>query len=82
MLPDALVFEYGEQRGDLVELKFKPDSHFWLPSHEAAVVHAMEGVLWVNGRQRRLVEISGHSTRPVKFGGGLWGIWMRVDISM
>ena len=33
----------------------------------------MEGVLWVNGRQKRLVEISGHLTRPVKFGGGLLG---------
>jgi hypothetical protein len=73
MLPDALVFEYGEQRGDLVELEFKPNSHFRPPSHEAAVVHAMEGVLWVNGRQKRLVEISGHLTRPVKFGGGLLG---------
>ncbi len=73
MLPDALVFEYGEQRGDLVELKFKPKPHFRPPSHEAAVVHAMEGVLWVNGRQKRLVEISGHLTHPVKFGGGLLG---------
>jgi hypothetical protein len=72
-LPDALVFEYGEQRGDLVELKFKPNPHFRPPSHEAAAVHAMEGVLWVNEKQKRLAEISGHLTRPVKFGGGLLG---------
>ena len=72
-LPDALVFEYGEQRGDLVELKFKPNPHFRPPSHEAAAVHAMEGVLWVNGKQKRLAEISGHLTHPVKFGGGLLG---------
>ena len=72
-LPNALVFEYGEQREDLVELKFKPNPHFRPPSHEAAVVHAMEGVLWVNGRQQRLAEISGHLTHPVKFGGGLLG---------
>jgi hypothetical protein len=72
-LPDALVFEYGEQRGDLVELKFKANPHFRPPSHEAAAVHAMEGVLWVNGKQKRLAEISGHLTHPVKFGGGLLG---------
>ena len=72
-LPDALVFEYGEQREDLVELKFKPNPHFRPPSHEAAVVHAMEGVLWVNARQKRLTEISGRLTHPVKFGGGLLG---------
>jgi hypothetical protein len=73
LLPDALVFEYGEQRGDLVELKFKSNPRFRPPSHEAAVVHAMEGLLWVNRRQKRLVEISGHLTRPVKFGGGILG---------
>jgi hypothetical protein len=72
-LPDALVFDYGEQRGDLVDLKFKPNSHYRPPSHEAAVVHSMEGVLWVNGKQKRLAEISGRLTRPVKFGGGLLG---------
>jgi hypothetical protein len=72
-LPDALVFEYGEQRGELIELKFKPNPTFRPPSHEAAVVHAMEGVLWVSEKQKRLAEISGRLTRPVKFGGGLLG---------
>jgi hypothetical protein len=73
MLPDAFVFDYGEQRGDLQEMKFKPDPHFRPPSHEAAAFHAMEGVLWVNAKQKRLAEISGHLTRPVKFAGGLLG---------
>ena len=73
MLPDALIFEYGEQRGDSIELKFTPNSHFRPPSREAAVVQAMEGVLWVNLKQKRLMEISGRLTRPVKFGGGLLG---------
>ncbi len=72
-LPDALVFEYGEQRGDLVELKFKPNRHSRPPSHETAVVHTMEGALWGNGRQKRLAEISGHLRHSVKFGAGLLG---------
>jgi len=54
-------------------VKFKPSSHFRPPSHEAAVVHAMEGVLWVDGRQKRLAEISGHLRHSVKFGAGLLG---------
>lgn len=33
----------------------------------------MEGSLWVNGGAKRLVEISGRLTHPVKFGGGLLG---------
>lgn len=73
MLPDAFDFDYGEQRGDLQEMKFKPNPHFRPPSHEAAAFHAIEGVLWVNAQQKRLAEISGHLTRPVKFVGGLLG---------
>jgi hypothetical protein len=73
MLPDAFVFDYGERRGDFQEMKFKPNPHFRPPSHEAAAFHAMEGGLWVNAKQKRLAEISGHLTRPVKFGGGLLG---------
>jgi len=73
MLPDAFVFEYGEARADLQEMKFKPNPHFRPPSHEAAAFHAMEGTLWVNAKQKRLAEISGHLTRPVKFGGGFLG---------
>jgi hypothetical protein len=73
MLPDAFVFDYGERRGDFQEMKFKPNPHFRPPSHEAAVFHAMEGVLWVHAKQKRLAEIFGHLTRPVKFAGGLLG---------
>ena len=73
MLPDAFVFDYGERRGDLQEMKFKPNPHFRPPSHEAAVFHAMEGTLLLNAKQKRLAEISGRLTRPVKFGGGLLG---------
>jgi len=73
MLPDAFVFDYGERRGDLQEMKFQPNPHFRPPSHEAAAFHAMEGTLWVNAKQKRLAEISGNLTQPVNFGGGLLG---------
>jgi hypothetical protein len=73
MLPDAFVFDYGEGRGDFQEMKFKSNPHFRPPSHEAAAFHAMEGVLWVHAKQKRLSEISGHLTRPVNFAGGLLG---------
>jgi hypothetical protein len=73
LLPDAFVFDYGEQRGDFQEMKFKPNPHFRPPSHEAAAFHGMEGALWVNAKQLRLAEISGRLTRPVKFAGGVLG---------
>ena len=73
MLPDAVTASYGKREGELVEILFKPNPHFHPPSHEAAVFHAMTGRIWINTRENRLVEIEGHLTRGVKFGGGLLG---------
>jgi len=73
MLPDAFNFSYGQRQGDLVELKFSPNPKFHPTTHEAEVFHAMEGSLWVNGKQERVEEISGRLMREVKFGGGLLG---------
>ena len=73
MLPDAFVFHYGDRRGDLVELNFSPNPHFQAHTREAQVFHAMEGSVWIDSKQARLAEITGHLTREVKFGGGLLG---------
>jgi hypothetical protein len=73
MLPNAFIFSNGERHGDLVQLLFKPNPTFHPKGHEAEVFHAMQGNVWVNEKQNRLVAISGHLTEPVKFGAGLLG---------
>ena len=73
MLPDAFTFSRGEQKGDLQQLHFKPNPEFHASGHEAQVFHAMEGNLWLDMKQNRLAEISGHLMEPVKFGGGVLG---------
>src|SRR6202521_4194976 len=73
MLPDAVTASYGKRQGELVEILFKPNPHFHPPSHEAAVFHAMAGRIWINTKENRLVEIEGHLTTGVRFGGGLLG---------
>ena len=73
MLPDAFLFSYGARRSNLTQLHFKPNPKFHPTSHESEVFHAMEGVLWLDGREKRLAEVSGHLTHEVKFGGGLLG---------
>ena len=73
MLPDGVTASYGKRQGGLVEILFEPNRNFHPPSHEAAVFHAMAGRIWINTRENRLVEIEGHLTRGVKFGGGLLG---------
>jgi hypothetical protein len=73
MLPDAFTYRFGDHRGDLTQLLFKPNPGFRPKTREAEVFHAMEGSIWVDEKQNRLAEISGHLTQPVKFGGGLLG---------
>jgi hypothetical protein len=72
-LPDAVIASYGNRQGEFVEILFEPNRNFHPPSHEAAVFHAMAGRIWINTRETRLVEIEGHLTRGVRFGGGLLG---------
>ena len=73
ILPQALIFRFGQQKGDAVELLFSPNPHFRPPTREAQVFQAMEGSLWIDRKQQRLIELSGRLTREVKFGGGLLG---------
>jgi hypothetical protein len=73
MLPDAFNYKYGEHRGDLVELLFSPNPKFRPPNHEAEVFHAMQGTLWLDSKQLRLEELSGHLIHEVKFMGGVLG---------
>jgi hypothetical protein len=73
LLPEAFVFTYVEQQGDLVKLNFAPNPQFHPPSREAEVFHALQGCLWVHRKQNRLAEISGRLVHKVKFGGGLLG---------
>lgn len=72
-LPEAFLFTYAEQQGDLVKLNFVPNPKFDPPMMEAQVYRAMEGYMWVNRKQGRLAEMAGRLTRKVKFGGGLLG---------
>jgi hypothetical protein len=73
MLPDAFVFSYAGDDGNLVKLSFRPNPSFHPPSLEARVFHDMEGEMWVDCKQERLAGFEGHLTQTVKFGFGLLG---------
>lgn len=73
MVPDAFVFEYAGEDGDLIKLTFKPNPRFQPPSREGKVLHEMAGEMWVNAKQERLVSINGQLMNEVKFAGGLLG---------
>ena len=73
MIPDAFLFEYAGENGTAVMLTFKPNPRFQAPSREGRVLQQMAGEMWVDGRQQRLISISGRLMNEVKFGGGLLG---------
>jgi hypothetical protein len=73
MLPEALTYQYEGKSGDIIRLTFKPNPQFHASTHEAEVFHHMAGVMLINGRNKRLAELSGKLTSEVKFGGGILG---------
>lgn len=73
LLPDAVLCSYGQRRGDMVALNFKPNPKYHPTSREGQVFRAMAGTIWVNAKENRLAEIQGRLTKEVKFGGGVLG---------
>ena len=73
MIPDAFVFQQESKLVDRIKLKFAPNPKFRPSGSSEMVFHRMEGTLTLDLKHQRLVEISGHLTSEVKFGGGLLG---------
>ena len=73
MVPEAFLFEYGGESGNVVKVNFKPNPGFRPPSREGKVLHEMAGEIWIDVKQQRLVNITGQLMNEVKFAGGLLG---------
>ena len=73
MIPNAFLFEYASKNGELVKVTFKPNLQFRNSSREAKVLKEMQGEIWMDAKQQRLVSIYGQLMNDVKFAGGLLG---------
>ena len=73
MIPDAFLFEYATENGNLARITFRPNPRFRPPSREGKVLQQMAGEMLVDTRMKRLAGISGQLMNEVKFGGGLLG---------
>jgi hypothetical protein len=73
MLPNAFIYHEDSRNGSNIKLTFVPNPNFHAADHESEVFHHMEGSVVVDGRAKRLHEISGKLTSPVKFWYGLLG---------
>jgi len=73
MVPEAFLFEYAGESGNVVKLNFKPNPSFRPPSREGKVLHEMAGEIWIDVGQQRLVSIIGRLMNEIKVAGGLLG---------
>jgi hypothetical protein len=73
MLPDAFVYKREESEGSITRFSFKPNSNFHPSGRASEVFHHMEGSMWLDEKQKRLVQISGKLVTEVRFGGGILG---------
>jgi hypothetical protein len=77
LLPDAFVYTdlgmTAGPNGPAHRLAFKPNPNFHPPDREAEVYHGMEGELWIDQAQERIVRLDAHLIDDVNFGWGILG---------
>jgi hypothetical protein len=72
-LPNAFIYHYSGQQGNVIKLDFTPNPSFKPQEREGDVFHHMQGHVWIDGEQKRLERLDGRLMSEVKFGGGFLG---------
>ena len=71
--PTAFFFDFiGREKG-LLHFEFYPNPDFSPKDRETQMYRGMEGTLWIEPRQERLVQIQGKLVKDVSFGWGILG---------
>ncbi len=77
LLPDAFLYQYkgmvAGPNGPAYRLAFEPNPSYQPPDREAEVFKGMEGELWVDQGEERLVKLDAHLIADVNFGWGILG---------
>ena len=71
MVPEAFLFEYAGESGNIVKLNFKLILLSGLLPVEGKVLHEMAGEIWIDVKQQRLVITTGRLMNEVIFAGGV-----------
>jgi hypothetical protein len=72
-LPRALIFEFAGRENGLLRFTFRPNPEFSPKDRETQMYRGMEGTLWLEPRQERIVRIEGKLVKDVSFGWGIFG---------
>jgi hypothetical protein len=75
-MPEAFLYDYDGTVGGNLRLKFRPNPAYNPSTYEARIYHVLAGEIWIQPKQKRLVNLDAHIFAEVDFGFGLLG---RVD---
>lgn len=71
--PLAFTFTPEGEEDGLLKFSFRPNGSFSPKDRQTQVYRGMQGTVWVEPHQQRLVRIDGTLTRNVSFGWGIFG---------
>ena len=74
--PSAFLFVYAGVEKGLLRFDFRPDPDFSPKDRETQMYRGMEGSVWIEPAQERIVRIEGVLVKDVSFG---WGIVGRLN---
>lgn len=72
--PQAFLFEpAGEGAAGILEFHFRPNPKFSPHDRETSVYRGMQGTVWVDPQEERLIGVKGVLAKDVSFGWGIFG---------
>jgi hypothetical protein len=71
--PLAFYFDFAGREKGLLHFAFRPNPEFSPQDRESQMYRGMEGSLWIDQAQERIVQIQGKLVKDVSFGWGILG---------
>ncbi len=73
VIPEAFVFDDQGEEAKSEKIVFHPNPGFKPKTYEQRILHALDGILFIDLRDKRIVRISGSLGTRVEFGYGVIG---------
>jgi hypothetical protein len=73
VIPEAFVFEDQGREEDFEKIAFHPNPGFRPRTYQQRIVHALDGIVFIDLRDKRIARLSASLASRVEFGRGLIG---------
>jgi hypothetical protein len=73
IIPEAFIFEDQGREGESERIAFHPDPGFKPKTYEQRILHALDGIVFIDLHDKRIARLSGSLGTRVEFGFGVIG---------